>query len=121
MPGSTVARAAATAQNQIPILMRPERHSPVLLVPGRSGRMRAYDVKSKKAKLPRAPFDTAKLLDSPDYELIPIESRVFSACGNKFTIEHGYLRDEIPQNLIYIIRFGEISLPKPPRPGGLGD
>ena len=118
LPGSRVAKAAArrSGETEIPILVRPGRGKPVLLVPGRGRRMRAYDIKTKKGRLPRTYFDTNELLRNRNFELIPIPSRVLTVGRLKLTIEDGHLNDKIPQPVILLIRWGEISLPKPPTP-----
>jgi hypothetical protein len=78
--------------------------------------MRAYDIKTKKGRLPRTYFDTNELLRNRNFELIPITSRVLTVGRLKLTIEDGHLNDKIPQPVILLIRWGEISLPKPPTP-----
>ena len=118
LPGAAVARAAARKRSErgIPVLVRPDRGKPVLLVRGRNGKMRAYDIRPKKGKLPRAYFDTAALIRNPHYQLVPIASRVLSVRGLKLTVEDGQLTNRIPQPLILISHWGEIGGPKSPAP-----
>jgi hypothetical protein len=119
MPENEIVRAARDeddCKDSIPILVKPDRGAPILLVPGDDRKVRAYDIKPKRGvRIPKPPFDTKQLIGNTKFKLTVIESRIVKVGSKTLRINGGFLENALVSLAVVAMRWGEIHPPRPRR------
>lgn len=105
-------------ESQDPILLRSRRGYAVLLEPGPGGSVRAYEVRARPgAALPsdiRREGLRRSIIENPQVERVPIETRDLIIRGRVLKIRHGLLEEPLTSLTVDTnfqeIQFGEIDM-----------